>query len=278
MLQFRNVSKKFGALAAISDLNVDFKPGIITSVIGPNGAGKSTAINLASGAYPLSGGAIFLDGRDITGLPPYKLAQSGVSRTFQNLRLFEDMTLIEHIEVCELTRTFRQVPLEVFWPPAARRMAVEREKRAMAVLEKFDLAGIGHVRARDLPYGHRKLLEIARAIAVRPRVLFLDEPAAGLNFKETRALGERLLALRSPDLIIVLIEHDMDMVMRLSDEIYVLHQGRLLAHGTPDQIKGNTDVQTAYLGSPNDHQALQAAARARESRVRIRTGEGVTWH
>jgi branched-chain amino acid transport system ATP-binding protein len=278
MLVFEKVSKRFGALAAVTDLDISFRTGAITAVIGPNGAGKSTTINMVSGASPASSGSIFLDGKNITGLAPHRLACAGVARTFQNLRLFEDMTVLEHIEICSLAGNLSKVPLEVFWPPAARRNAARREEEAICVLARFGLEKLAHLQARDLPYGHRKLLEIARAVALRPRVLLLDEPAAGLNFIETRDLAERLLALKRPDMTMILVEHDMNMVMRISDEICVLHHGRLLAHGTPEQIREDTNVQTAYLGTPDEHRALRTTARSRSNRVRVRSDQGLTWH
>jgi len=278
MLLFEDVSKRFGAVAAVTGLNLVFRSGVITAVIGPNGAGKSTTINMASGAYPVTTGKITLDGQNITNLPPHRLARTGVARTFQNLRLFEGMRAIEHIEICDFASGLRNVPLEVLWPPAARRIAARRTEEALAVLARFGLEGLAHTRAQDMAYGHRKLLEIARAVALRPRVLLLDEPAAGLNFKETRELTDRLRGLSRPDMIIVLVEHDMDMVMRLSGEIFVLHNGQFLARGTPEEIKRNPDVQAAYLGNPDEYDTLRSAARSRGSRVRVRPDQGVTWH
>ncbi|MBV8566870.1 MAG: ABC transporter ATP-binding protein [Methylobacteriaceae bacterium] len=269
-LLFEDVTKRFGALVAIDKVSIAFEPGLIYSIIGPNGAGKSTLINMCAGSYRVSEGRIRLDGVELQALEKYQIAQHGIARTYQNIRLFDGMTVLQNLEVCLFPELFGRTLAEVFLPGAARRMKDERTERCLLVLARFGLAALADEMAADLSYGNQKLLEIARATVLAPKVLMLDEPAAGLNHGETDRLKEKLRELARPDLTMIIVEHDMSLVMALSDHIVVLHQGRLLFEGTPAEVQANLAVQEAYLGSPGEVDGIREAARSRANRVRIR--------
>ena len=277
-LIFENVGKRFGALTALDGVSMRFEPGLIYSIIGPNGAGKSTLINMAAGSYSLSSGRIALDGRTISGLPKHAIARAGLARTYQNIRLFDEMTTLENLEVALFAEEFRHIIGELFWPRRSRTLKAARRARCLDVLRRFDLDAFADVPARSLAYGHQKQLEIARALVARPRALLLDEPAAGLNHAETEILRARLEALKRADLVMIVVEHDMNLVMSLSDRIHVMHQGCLLFAGTPSEVQGNRAVQEAYLGTPGEHDVIQAAAEARTRRVRIRAHADIARH
>ncbi len=270
-LRLESVTKRFGALQAVDELSLTFEPGKITSVIGPNGAGKSTVINMCAGSYKVSSGRILLDDLELQRLKKHQIAQHGVARTYQNIRLFDGMTVLQNLEVCLFSELFGSTFAEVFFPGLSHRMKEERVERCRVVLENFGLAHLADELAADLSYGNQKLLEIARATMLRPRVLMLDEPAAGLNHGETDRLKQTLRELARPDLVMIVVEHDMSLVMTLSDHIFVLHQGRLLFEGTPAEVQENLAVQEAYLGSPGEIDEIRQAARSRANRVRIRS-------
>jgi branched-chain amino acid transport system ATP-binding protein len=269
-LRFETVSKRFGALVAIDGVTLDFAPGRIYSVIGPNGAGKSTLINMAAGSYAVTTGRILLDGIELQGLKKHRIAQAGVARTYQNIRLFDGMTVLQNLEVCLFAELVGQAWAEVLLPGVARRAKAERIVRCRAALARFSLEPVAEAMAGDLSYGNQKLLEIARAAILGPKLLMLDEPAAGLNHAETESLKRRLRELMRPDLIMLVVEHDMSLVMALSDHIYVLHQGKLLFAGSPREVQANPAVQEAYLGSPGEIDQIRDTARRRANRVRIR--------
>jgi branched-chain amino acid transport system ATP-binding protein len=278
MLRFENVSKRFGALVAIDDVTREFVPGRIYSIIGPNGAGKSTLINMAAGSYGVSSGRILLDDIELSRLKKHQISRAGLARTYQNIRLFDAMTVLENLEVGLFWRDFRKLPAEVFLPHRARAIRAERTEYCRTILRRFDLERYAEESAENLPYGRQKLLEIARAMVGEPRVLMLDEPVAGLNHAESAELRERLGQLRRPDRVIIIVEHDMNLVMALSDHIVVLHRGRLLFAGSPAEVRENQDVQEAYLGSPDEHHQIRAAARDRINRIRLRADRDITRH
>jgi branched-chain amino acid transport system ATP-binding protein len=269
-LRLEALTKRFGALRAIDGVDLTFAPGVITSVIGPNGAGKSTLINMCAGSYKVTSGRIRLDGVELQSLKKHQIAQHGVARTYQNIRLFDGMTVVQNLEVCLFPEYFGRTFTEVFVPGLSRRMKEERRARCRSALEEFGLLPYADELAADLSYGNQKLLEIARATMLRPRVLMLDEPAAGLNHGETNRLKEKLRELARPDLIMIIVEHDMSLVMTLSDHIFVMHQGKLLFEGTPAEVQSNLAVQEAYLGSPGEIDEIREAARGRANRVRLR--------
>lgn len=270
-LVFDRVAKQYNQLVAIDDVSLTFEPGLVYGIIGPNGAGKSTLINLVAGSYTLSSGEIRLDGRPISGLAKHAIAIAGVARTYQNIRLFDQMTVLQNLEVCHHPRDAGSTWKEVLWPPFARRRQAARRESGLAGLERFGLAGLADREAASLPYGRQRMLEIARALVRDPRVLLLDEPAAGLNHQETAELTSRLADLRHPDRIMIVVEHDMDLVMTLCDRIVVLQHGRLLFQGTPAEVRASAEVQRAYLGTPDDIEEIRAAARDRRTRRGLRS-------
>jgi branched-chain amino acid transport system ATP-binding protein len=251
LLHVENLSKEFGGIHAIENLTfaVNPTPGTIHSIIGPNGAGKTTLFNLITGIYPLSAGRVLFDNCDIAGKRPYDLAALGMSRTFQNLQIFFNMSALENVLVGHHLHLSKQIlPAALRWPSIVRadREASEQCTQLMrfVMLEKYIGAD-----AVEMPYGALKRLELARALAARPRLLLLDEPAAGLNTIESREIGEVIKRVAETGVTIVLIEHDMKMVMNISDHILVLDYGRKLAEGTPAEVRANPDVVKAYLGA-----------------------------
>ncbi len=251
LLRVTDLSKGFGGVLAVADLSFTINPGTIHSIIGPNGAGKTTLFNLITGVYKPTSGRILFDDVDITGKPPYELAALGMSRTFQNLQIFFNMTALENVMVgAHLHLQPRLLASLLHLPSVRRRDAVCRER----CVELMEFVGCGKYRDADaasMPYGALKRLEIARALASQPRLLLLDEPAAGLNATESREIDEVIKAVAAKGVTVVLVEHDMKMVMGLSDHILALDYGRKLAEGTPAEVGKNPDVISAYLGAAN---------------------------
>jgi branched-chain amino acid transport system ATP-binding protein len=267
--ELRNVTKRFGAVAAITDVSIRFEPGQIHAIIGPNGAGKSTLVNMAGGSYAVSTGRILLDGRELQGLRKHEISLAGVARTYQNIRLFDRMSVMENLEVCLYPQRDTRILADVLGLGAARRRA-QRLAHCTRLLDRFELGPFSGVQACNLSYGRQRMLEIARAMVRTPRVLMLDEPAAGLNDAETRDLKQRLRQLRRPDLIVIVIEHDMDLVMSISDHVTVMHRGRVLFAGTPAQVQENSDVREAYLGTEDELDAIRSLAQRRKAERRLR--------
>jgi len=261
-LVLENVSKQFGSLVAIKNLNLAFSFGAIHAIIGPNGAGKSTVINMIAGSYAVTTGHIRLGDVTLSKLPKHRIARLGIARTYQNLRLFDGMTVLENLEVCLFGQSFSV--------RSSRLKKTERIALCRDTLAQFHLSDVQDVQAADLPYGKQKALELARAFFTQMPVVLLDEPAAGLNHAETRAMAQTIAGLKAKNRIIILVEHDMDMVMTISDRIDVLNYGELLYSGTPDQVLANPSVQEAYLGATEelDHIRHLAASLRIESRLR----------
>jgi len=247
LLAVAGLVKRFAGLRAVDDVHFTVARGELVGLIGPNGAGKTTLFNCIAGALPPSAGQVrFLD-RDITGLDPTAIAGLGMARTYQNLRVFSDITVFDNVSVGALGR--HGVSLAGALLPWLGRARDERIAEAtLHWLRRFDLLEYADQPAGNLAYGQKKLLEIARACALEPQLLLLDEPAAGLNEQETADLCERLQALRADGLTILLVEHDMPMVMRLCDRIVVLETGRKIADAIPSAVRADPAVQTAYLG------------------------------
>ncbi|HYD64458.1 ABC transporter ATP-binding protein [Azospirillum sp.] len=251
-LTARNIDLSFGGIRVLRNLDLEFRPGEITGLIGPNGAGKTSLFNCLTGAYRPQQGAIALGGRSLSGLPPAARAAHGVVRSFQTVALCPDLTVVENV-MMGLARNHRAGWLNAFLPlPRGRRERAAMRTAALAALAEFGLADAADRSPAQLPPGNQRLVEIARAIVGRPTVLLLDEPAAGLNNSETRDLTRALQRLASPDLVMVVVEHDMDLVMTLCDRIYVLNFGEFVACGTPRDVRENPDVVRIYLGSDDD--------------------------
>ena len=245
------LSKRFGGLQAVDDFSVEIKSGEIVGLIGPNGAGKTTVFNLITGLETPDRGTLYFRREFITGLPAHRIARRGIARTFQNIRLLRHLTVLENVKVayhCHVRYSLLEAALRL---PRFGRVEREIERKSLAFLELLGLADVAHVPAASLPYGKRRRLEIARALATEAELLLLDEPAAGLNPAETRELAELIRRLRDEFRVtILLIEHDMKLVMSLCDRIVVLNFGRTIASGTPAQVRNNPDVIAAYLGPP----------------------------
>jgi branched-chain amino acid transport system ATP-binding protein len=243
LLRLENVARSFGGVRALNDVSCDIPEGRIVGVIGPNGAGKTTLFNLITGAYQVSSGTVFYEGRDITSQRPYRIARLGIARTFQNIRLFAGMTVWEHLLVAQphTEATWRRLLPTRFADPQARRKAEE-------ALVTFGLEDVRERLAQSLPYGIQRKVEMARAMTAGPKLLLLDEPVAGMNHDEALELRGLMLELRKRGLTILLIEHDMTFVMNLCDYLYVLDFGELIAQGDPASVRANPAVLDAYLG------------------------------
>ena len=253
ILSVKKLTKSFGGLTAVSNVSMELEPGELVGLIGPNGAGKTTVFNLLTGVYVPTGGSITLaaDGkeRDLQGLKPYTICQAGVARTFQNIRLFKDLTVFDNVRIA-MHQNVRYGLLSAFLHlPSYRKEEKKLEEESLEFLRIMKLDGKKDELARNLPYGEQRHLEIARALATRPALLLLDEPAAGMNPAETAQLTELIQWIREEfRLTILLIEHDMSLVMKICERIYVLDYGMLIAEGTPEEIKSNQRVIEAYLG------------------------------
>lgn len=249
ILRVESLSREFGGVQAVADLSFAIGKGRIHSIIGPNGAGKTTLFNLVTGLYTPSAGRILLDDQDITALPTPARAARGIQRTFQNLQIFFNMTALENVMVgCHLGLKPRFLS-SLFRTPAMARADAEIEERAVDLMNDVGLGAWIDADADAMPYGALKRLEIARALAARPRLLLLDEPAAGLNPVETAAIDELIKRIARGGTTIILVEHDMKLVMGVSDHILVLDYGRKLAEGSAAEVRANPDVIRAYLGA-----------------------------
>ncbi len=248
LLILRSVCKNFGGLAAVKDLSLQVEPGRIVSLIGPNGAGKSTVFNLITGIYTPSSGAIVFEDRTLNGYRPDRVTAAGIARTFQNIRLFSFMTVLENVMVGRNARMHANLADSALRTPRATREDRTVEQAATELLDFFGLTRYAAEWARNLPYGMQRRLEMARALASEPRLLLLDEPAAGTNPAEKQALMRLVEAIRDRGITVLLIEHDMRLVMEISDVVHVLDYGEKIAQGSPEQIRHNPRVIEAYLG------------------------------
>jgi branched-chain amino acid transport system ATP-binding protein len=249
ILSVNGVSKQFGGMLAVQNVTFEVCPREILSLIGPNGAGKTTTFNLISGFYQSDGGTVFFRDERIDTLKPFQIAGLGIARTFQNLQIFGVMTVLDNVMVGQHTRSRAGLFSAGFRLPFARREEQAIREKAMFYLEHVGMAERADQLATNLSFGQQRLLEIARALATEPVLLMLDEPGAGLNPAETAELGQRILQLKQDDMAILLVEHDMNLVMGVSDRVVVLHHSQKIAEGTPVEIQNNPAVIQAYLGT-----------------------------
>ena len=249
ILDVQNLSISFGGLHAVDDFHITIEKGQLYGLIGPNGAGKTTVFNLLTGVYKPDEGIIRLDGQDITGRSTIEVNMAGVARTFQNIRLFKNLSVLDNVKV-GLHNHFRYSTLEgILRLPRYHKVEKEMNERAMELLKVFDLDGQADFLASNLPYGKQRELEIARALATQPKLLLLDEPAAGMNPNETQDLMKTIRFVRDNfDVSILLIEHDMKLVSGICEKLTVLNFGRVLAQGGTSDVLNNPEVITAYLG------------------------------
>lgn len=249
LLEVTDLMMRFGGLLAVDHVQLQIKKQQVASIIGPNGAGKTTVFNCITGFYKPTGGTIIFDGEPVHGLAGYKIARKGMVRTFQHVRLFKEMTVVENLLIAQHHYLNTNIISGLFKTTHFRHSEAQALEQAKYWLKKVDLLEHANRLAGNLAYGQQRRLEIARCMVSHPRLLMLDEPAAGLNPRETADLNDLIVSLRDNEGIsIVLIEHDMKLVMDISDYIYVVNQGRPLAHGIPAKIQSNPDVIKAYLG------------------------------
>jgi len=256
MLKLANVSKRFGGLAVLQDVNFDVPVGKVFGLIGPNGAGKTTVFNLITGLLAPSGGSIDLQGQSLLGHAPHQITRKGIARTFQNIRIFKDMTLLDNVVVGMHSQLDYGVPGWLFSLPGFRAQEKRAREKAHELLGWVGLASKASDIADNLSYGDQRKLELARALATEPKLLLLDEPVAGMNTGEKVELMGEITNIAKRGYTIFMIEHDMRFVMGLCERIAVLNFGRIIAEGTPDEIKNNADVIEAYLGREDDDEVV----------------------
>ena len=258
ILSASGIGISFGGIKAIDDVGFSVDEGQIFSIIGPNGAGKTTLFNVISGLYRADYGKVALGGEDVTELPPDNLAARGLSRTFQNLQIFQRMTAAENVMVGRHLRERCNLFADLFRLPSVTRQNADTREAALKLLDDVGLRGSADVLAESLSYGACKRLEIARALAAEPKVLLLDEPAAGCNSVETEEVDELIRKVAAGGIAVVLVEHDMKLVMNISDRILVLNRGKPLVEGTPHEVRNNPAVLEAYLGKYGAREAARA--------------------
>jgi branched-chain amino acid transport system ATP-binding protein len=258
LLKVEGLEKRFGGIVALADYDIEIRPGELVGLIGPNGAGKTTVFNLLSGVLKPTDGRIFYDGQDITRLRPDQNAAMGIARTFQNIRLFNELSVIDNVKVAFHMRIGSGFWKTLFHTSGYRYSEDEMERKSREFLELLDLKAVKDEPVKNLPYGVQRRVEIARAMATLPKLLLLDEPAAGLNLNETDDLIKTIRTIHDKyGLTIFLVEHDMKFIMTICQRIQVIDQGRMLTMGSPEDIRNNPQVIEAYLGKSNGGQCAQ---------------------
>lgn len=253
VLDVRNLGIDFGGLTAVDSFNITIGPTEISGLIGPNGAGKTTIFNLLTGVYQPTRGSVLINGIDIKGMPTHKVNRLGIARTFQNIRLFTDMTALDNVKVGLHNSMKCPFVSSVLHLPGYYKAEKQANQRAMELLEFMDMADVAGKKAGSLPYGVQRRLEIVRALATDPSIILLDEPAAGMNPSETTELMHQIRRIRDTfHIAIFLIEHDMNLVMNVCEAIAVVNYGRIIAKGTPEEVRSNPAVIEAYLGREED--------------------------
>ena len=259
LLELKNVTKRFGGLTAVEGLNLEVREHQISALIGPNGAGKTTVFNMITGAYHVTEGTVTFDGvvindeKQRNAMKPHKIVELGIARTFQNIRLFKKMSVLDNVMTGFHSVSKSGMFNIVFKPSETRREEAQNREKAMEILRFLNLQDIADAKAGDIPYGTQRLLEIGRALATKPKLILLDEPAAGMNSSEKKELVKTIRRIRDEfDLAVLLVEHDMELVMDISEDITVINFGRPIAHGTASEVQANEDVIEAYLGRSDD--------------------------
>ena len=249
LLEVRDLGISFGGLRAVDEVNMKIEKGSLVGLIGPNGAGKTTVFNMLTGVYRPTDGAIRLDGENVVGKKPFEINKMGIARTFQNIRLFGKLSVLDNVKLGFHNDVTYALPESLIHLGSYRKKEKFMDQKAMEILKVFDLDGQWDDKAANLPYGKQRKLEIARALATEPKLLLLDEPAAGMNPNETAELMQTIEVVRKQfDVTVLLIEHDMKLVSGICEYLYVLNFGRLLAEGTPSEVLSDPEVITAYLG------------------------------
>lgn len=256
-MEVRNLTKSFGGVVANNNVSFEFDEGLIVGLIGPNGAGKSTLFNMLSAVFPPTVGEIYFQGKRIDNLPSYKVAQLGISRTFQNLQVFKNMTVLENVMVGHHMKTKSGMLSAMLRLPNARREEKIIYEAAMEQIRFVGLEDVYDASAGSLPLGQLRLLELARALATEPKLLLLDEIAAGLNNNETKEMAELIKRVRDKGVTIFVVEHDMDLVMGICDKVIVLDQGHKICEGTPKEVQNDERVIAAYLGTQDKEEIME---------------------
>ena len=253
ILELKDVTKKFGGLTAVDGVNLKVEENQICALIGPNGAGKTTVFNMITGAYQVTSGDVIFNGESICGKKTHQIVEKGIARTFQNIRLFKSATVLENVMTGFHCKTKTGMFNVIFNYRKCMQEEAECREKALEILRFLGLEDVKNLEARNIPYGHQRLLEIGRALATSPKLLLLDEPAAGMNSQEKKELVNTIRKIRDTyHLAVLLVEHDMELVMGISENITVINFGRPIACGTAEEIQNNNDVIEAYLGRSDD--------------------------